>query len=270
MTSRGARPGLEAADDGFILLARKLAARDGWPVQLRAEHFKFMVLLLLRARWRDCDYLAPDGAVLRVKRGQYASSVRRMAAEFGLSYSKCRSAISVLEAAGFLALKVTHRVTVLTVCNYERYQNIQSYAGATGDAYLTQPSRKGRALKNEGNEGNAGNERAYKRIFDAWNSHPRIFPKHRRVTAAVRRAVDARRRDFTLEQLERAIANYGDSDEPFWREWREVKRGWGLEQFLSRGEGAKVDKFLAGPIRGRGADAAYTGAVNPEGREFIK
>lgn len=270
MTRRGARPGLEAADDGFILLARKLAARDGWPVQLRAEHFKFMVLLLLRARWRDCDFLAPDGAVLSVKRGQYASSVRRMAAESRISVRNCRTAIEKLEKAGFLTRQVLHGITVLTICNYDRYQTMTSYAGTVSDAQATRARHKPDPLKNEGNEGNAGNERAYKRIFDAWNSHPKIFPKHRRVTAAVRRAVDARRRDFTLEQLERAIKNYGDSDEPFWREWREVKRGWGLEQFLSRGEGAKVDKFLAGPIRGRGADAAYTGAVNPEGREFIK
>jgi hypothetical protein len=270
MTRRGARPGLEAADDGFILLARKLAARDGWPVQLRAEHFKFMVLLLLRARWRDCDFLAPDGAVLSVKRGQYASSTRRMAAEFNVPRHQIRAALDVLSRAGFLAHEVAHGVTVITLRNYERYQDISNYANPASRPRAARRSPKPDPLKNEGNAGNAGNERAYKRIFDAWNSHPRIFPKHRRVTAAVRRAVDARRRDFTLEQLERAIANYGDSDEPFWREWREVKRGWGLEQFLSRGEGAKVDKFLAGPIRGRGADAAHTGAVNPEGREFIK
>ncbi len=258
------------ADDGFILLARKLASRDGWPVQLRAEHFKFMVLLLLRARWRGGDYLAPDGAVIKIKRGQYASSVRRMADEFKLSYAKCRSAMSILEGVGFLTRKVTHRITVLTICNYDRYQDIKNYVDAIGDASSTQGSRKGRALKKESN---AGNEGLYKKLFHAWNSHPKIFPKHRRLTDAMRRAVAARLADFTVEQLARAIQNYGDSDEPFWQEWRESRRGWSLDQFLSRGEGAKVDKFLAGPLRPRAGGAAgssYTGAVNPNGRKFIK
>lgn len=270
MTYQRESSGLEPADEGFILLARKLASRDGWPVQLRAEHFKFMVLLLLRARWRDCDFLAPDGTVIKIKRGQYASSVRRMAAEFKLSYSRCRSAMSILEGAGFLTRKVTHGVTVLTICNYACYQDIQNYVSATGDVSVTQGSRKGRPLKNEGNERNAGNEEAYKRVFDGWNSHPKIFPKHRRLTASMRRAVAARLRDFTAEQLAAAVRNYGDSDEPFWREWREAKRGWSLEQFLSRGEGAKVDKFLAGPLRGRDAGGSYSGAVNPNGRKFMK
>jgi hypothetical protein len=270
MTYQRESSGLEAADEGFILLARKLASRDGWPVQLRAEYFKFMVLLLLRARWRGCDFLAPDGTVIKIKRGQYASSVRRMAAEFRLTYSNCRSAVGILEAAGFLTRKVTHGVTVLTICNYGRYQDIQNYVGATDGASLTQGSRKGRALKNEGNESNEGNEVVHKKVFDCWNSHPNIFPKHRRLTASMRRAVASRLRDFSLEQLVAAVRNYGDSDEPFWREWREVKRGWSLEQFLSRGEGAKVDKFLAGPLRGRSAGGGYSGAVNPGGRNFLK
>ncbi len=254
-----------AADGGYVLLARKLAARDGWPVQLRAEHFKFMVLLLLRARWRDGDYLAPDGTVIKIKRGQYASSVRRMAEEFGLSIQNVRTALRLLEKYEFVTRAVTRGITVINILNYERYQDIQTYVNAPSNKALTRPSHKGHTLKKESN---AGNEGLYKKIFDAWNSHPKIFPKHRRLTDAMRRAVAARLRDFAVGQLLQAINNYGDSDEPFWREWRETKSGWSLDQFLSRGEGAKVDKFLAGPIKA--AKPCYTGAVNPGGRKFIK
>ena len=258
------------ADDGFILLARKLASRDGWPVQLRAEHFKFMVLLLLRARWRDGDYLAPDGAVIKIKRGQYASSVRRVAEEFGLSIQNVRTALRLLAEYKFATRAVTHGVTVITILNYERYQDIQTYVNVPSNRALTQPSHKGHTLKKESNVVNEG---LCKKLFHAWNSHPKIFPKHRRLTGAMRRAAAARLADFTVEQLIGAIQNYGDSDEPFWQEWRESRRGWSLDQFLSRGEGAKVDKFLAGPLRPRAGGAAgssYTGAVNPHGRKFIK
>jgi len=123
-----------AADAGYVLLARRVAARDGWPVQLRAGRFEFMVLLLLRARWRDGEYLAPDGNVIKIKRGQYASSVRRMAEEFGLSYKNCRTAIDILERVGFLAQYVSHDVTVLIIRNYEHYQDIQSYVGVGASA----------------------------------------------------------------------------------------------------------------------------------------
>jgi hypothetical protein len=254
-----------AADGGYVLLARKLAARDGWPVQLRAEHFKFMVLLLLRARWRDGDYLAPGGTVIKIKRGQYASPTRRMAAEFNLPRYQVRAATAVLSRTGFLTQEVTHGVTVITIRNYERYQDISNYVNPASRPSSSRGSPTTRPLKKESNEGNEG---LYKKIFDAWNSHPKIFPKHRRLTDAMRRAISARLRDFAPDRLVEAIQNYGDSDEPFWREWRETKSGWSLDQFLSRGEGAKVDKFLAGPIKA--AKPRYSGAVNPGGRKFIK
>ena len=86
------------------------------------------------------------------------------------------------------------------------------------------------------------------KIFDAWNSHPNIRPKHRVLNKATEQAINARLEQFTPDEVCTAIKNYGDSTDKFWIEWREVKRGWSLEQFLSRGEGAKVDKFLDGPI----------------------
>jgi len=111
-------------------------------------------------------------------------------------------------------------------------------------------------------------------IFDAWNSHPNIRPKHRVLNKATEQAINARLKQFTPDEICTAINNYGNSTDEFWIEWREVKRGWSLEQFLSRGEGAKVEKFLDGPIneKGKSAKRAYPcrDAAKYEGKPVCK
>lgn len=94
-------------------------------------------------------------------------------------------------------------------------------------------------------------KKIYIRIFETWNSHPQIFPKHQKLTGPMEKAIAARLKDYSCEQICQAIKNYGDSSEGFWVEQREVKKIWGLATFLSRGEGEKIDKFLAGPLTGR-------------------
>lgn len=89
----------------------------------------------------------------------------------------------------------------------------------------------------------------YIKVFAVWNDHPKIKPKHRTLTTGIIKALNARVEHFSIDEICQAIKNYGDSDDPFWIEQREAKKIWGLGVFLSRGEGEKVEKFLAGPIR---------------------
>lgn len=142
----------EKIPEGFILLARKIGAEDSWVQCLRPQHFKFMVMLLLRARWKAGNYVTPVGNLLRVKRGQYAAPVRRLAEECGVSYQSTRTGLVLLARRGFLTHKVTQGVTVVTILNYERYQDIKNYANAIPNARVTQGQRKGNALKKEGSK----------------------------------------------------------------------------------------------------------------------
>lgn len=104
------------------------------------------------------------------------------------------------------------------------------------------------------------------RIFDEWNAHPKIKPKHRAFTTAMRKGVSARLKTYSVDEICAAIRNYGDSTDGFWVDWRERKRGWTLDVFLSRGEGAKVEQFLPGPIVS--GSTRHTGKVGG-GRRFL-
>jgi hypothetical protein len=140
--------------EGFILLARKIGAEDSWVRCLQPQHFKFMVMLLLRARWKAGVYMTPSGNILTVERGQYAAPVRRLAEECGVSYQSSRTGLILLARRGFLTHEVTQGLTVVTISNYERYQDIQNYINAIPNASLTQAQRKPNAdtIKKESKE----------------------------------------------------------------------------------------------------------------------
>lgn len=239
---------------GFILVARKIANADHWIWQLPEAALRLVWWLLLKARWKAQPFTAPDGTLLDILRGQYAVALRRLADESGLTYQKVRTSLQLLVRREFLTHKVTHGVTVITICNYEYYQDFENYINATFNPHLTQAQRKLNALKKQGKQGKQVKEdiseenvnAEEKKIFDTWNEHSSIKPTHRVFTGAMRRAATARLRHYSADDICVAIRNYGDSTEKFWAEFRK-RAGWTLDEFLSRGEGAKIEKFLAGP-----------------------
>lgn len=260
----------------YVRIARKFFVENKFWLERRRFSYAEAWLDLIQLAWFKGGEWLSGGAVYDVRRGQFPTTLTYLAERWRWSRARVRRFLEQQRLERAVSYRSDGRCTVITLLNYDYYnpertsQGRPASGGASPHGLPTATINKGKE-GTEGREGKEGKEvkEACEKVFDAWNSHPRIFPKHRRLTAAVRRAVAARLRDFAAEQLVAAVNNYGDSDEPFWREWREDKRGWSLEQFLSRGEGAKVDKFLPGPLRGRG-DAAYTGAVNPDGRKFLK
>ena len=58
-----------------------------------------------------------------VKRGQYAFSQRRLAKEIGITHQELRTAIEHLVKTGEISAEAFPRHTLITVLNYEKYQN---------------------------------------------------------------------------------------------------------------------------------------------------
>lgn len=57
-----------------------------------------------------------------VLRGQHKTSLRSIAQETGLSLQKVRTALSILVAEHLVTQSSTHGGTIITICNYDRYQ----------------------------------------------------------------------------------------------------------------------------------------------------
>lgn len=80
------------------------------------------VWLVDNAVWKDTPHDIA-GKSVTVKRGQVAVSQRRLADETGVGRQAVRTFLGRLQSERMVNPDVTHGKTVLTLCNYEKYQS---------------------------------------------------------------------------------------------------------------------------------------------------
>ncbi|MBP2290743.1 hypothetical protein [Azospirillum rugosum] len=96
--------------------------------------------------------------VLDVKRGQVAVSTRFLSEAWKWSHSKVRRFLDRLEKEAMIGTETDTGVTVITLCNYERYQSVD-YASGTDEGTAPARNRHSSGTKQkEGNEIKEGKE----------------------------------------------------------------------------------------------------------------
>ena len=89
---------------------------DGW-IKMVAT----LIHLLLKANWKDKKWRGVD-----VKRGQIITSRTRLAEEIGLTERQLRTCLERMQETGEIACETTNRYTIVTICNYDSYQEIEN------------------------------------------------------------------------------------------------------------------------------------------------
>lgn len=79
---------------------------------------KAFLFLLFEARYDDKKYKG-----FEVKRGQVWISVRQMGAKLGISHQEVRTVLKRLIWTNEIEIKATHQKSLITICNYEYYQD---------------------------------------------------------------------------------------------------------------------------------------------------
>lgn len=74
--------------------------------------------LLLKANWCDKKWRG-----VNVKRGQLITSRTRLAEEIGLTERQLRTCLERMQETGEIACETTNRYTIITICNYDIYQD---------------------------------------------------------------------------------------------------------------------------------------------------
>ena len=124
-------------DTGFISLHRSLIKWE-WYDDINTT--RLFIHLLLTVNWDDVNWHGE-----KIDRGSRITSLGHLAKETKLSVKQVRLALQKLKNTGEVACKTTNKYTLITIVNYNKFQDMNYKKGKqTG----TQRANKGQQLNN--------------------------------------------------------------------------------------------------------------------------
>lgn len=118
------------AASGFIKLFSQF--RDWEWYQDEAVKSVF-IELLLTANYKEIRW---QGKI--VNRGQLVTSRAKLAANLGKSEQNIRTALAKLESTGEILIQSTNKYTLITICNYDKWQGYEGYDQPTTNQQTNQ------------------------------------------------------------------------------------------------------------------------------------
>ena len=103
---------------GFIVIHRKLINWGWWEDHNTTRLFLY---LLLRANWQKGEWKG-----IEIDRGELVTGRKKLSQGTGLSEQQIRTSLSNLQSTNEITIKSTKKYSIITVCNYGRYQDEES------------------------------------------------------------------------------------------------------------------------------------------------
>lgn len=131
------------ATDGYIKLHRSLLE---WEWFADAKMLKAWLYILMKANWcerRWCGRVIP--------RGSFVTSREKLAQEIDMSAQNIRTILSRLKHTGEIKVESTNKYTIITVCNYESYQQDDEADQPTDNQQTTNNQPQLKNIKNINN-----------------------------------------------------------------------------------------------------------------------
>ena len=117
--------------EGWLSLHRRFLE---WEWFGKPEMVQLFIYLLLSANHTDGKWRGVE-----VKRGQLITSLERMSAATSLSQRVVRTCVNRLKSTGEITTESTNQFTIVTICNYDKYQDSESVSNKPID---TQPDKR--------------------------------------------------------------------------------------------------------------------------------
>lgn len=132
--------------EGWICLHRKMLE---WEWYDDANATRLFIHCLLKANHGDKKWRG-----IEVKRGSFITSYDSLSKELGLTVKQIRTALTKLKRTSEVASKSNSQHTVLTVINYDQYQDEGKQKGGQGASEGQAGGKQGATTNNENNDNN--------------------------------------------------------------------------------------------------------------------
>jgi len=174
-----------------------------------------------------------------IMRGSFATSIESLRSKGKSTTQRTRTALKVLRDIEFLTTKTTSQYTLVTIVNYDLYQDKKSkVTNKVTNNQQTDNKRitNGQQQLNNEEPCNHENKEHIESVFQHWNSEGVIT--HRSV-GKFKECLSAALKTYSPDELKAAVSNYADilkSVDCYW------SYKWNLHQFLTQKNG--IDRFL--------------------------
>ena len=106
----------KSQDPGFIKISRNILDWEWYSDPCTKSVFLHCIL---KANWKDKTWKG-----VKIKRGQFVTSLASLADETGLSMKNVRTALDHLKSTNELAIESSPKGRIITVKNYAKYQDV--------------------------------------------------------------------------------------------------------------------------------------------------
>lgn len=218
---------------GWIKVHRSLLESDIWQKDEPYDSRSAWLDLLMSANHEDRDIVF-DYEVVKISRGQFITSIRKLAKRWKWSAERTLKYLRILERLEMIHRDSNTKRTLITIVNYDKYQDVPNADENTnenanrtqtehGSEHGSEPNKK---IKNEKNEKN----NIYAQSFEQfWKVYPRHKDKSR-AYECYRARLNA---GYSEEELLTACKNYAEECKKNGTEERYIKHG---STFLSVNE----------------------------------
>ena len=151
-----------------------LSYRDKWvhPVFRNLREAGMWSWICDSAAWKKTR-VRFNGILVELDRGQLATSIRFMSKGFEVGEQLTRTFLQNLEKEGMVNTRPTHWGTIITICNYDKYQVLENAANTPSNTRVTHGQHTGNTNKNEYNTLKEDNKR-YTDDFEVfWSAFPK-------------------------------------------------------------------------------------------------
>ena len=121
---------------GWIALHRQFTQ---WEWFDKPEMVQLFIYLLISATHEEMQWRG-----VTIKRGQIVTSLDKIKAATGLSTSKIRTCLERLKLTNEIASETTNQYRVITICNYDKYQNVGEASDKQDDKQIANKSQTNR------------------------------------------------------------------------------------------------------------------------------
>lgn len=131
---------------GWVTLHRKFLQWEWFDIP---EMVKLFIYLLLMAQHSERKYRG-----ITFQRGELVTSIPTIMKDCKLSEQQARTCIKRLKSTGEITCKSTNKYTIITICNYDRYQNDNLESNGQNNGQTNTPATDKQRTNNGHNNNN--------------------------------------------------------------------------------------------------------------------